>query len=153
MSDCFNCGGVGYIGPNAAVIDDFVVGCVICPVCNGSGKANYRIFDSGGGNMFHLTLAEQERLDIVQEECAEVIQAISKIKRHGFESGHPDGSTTNRQDLEKELGQLDLAVWMLVKEKDVSEDKILEGFNQKVDSIPPYLHHNKHLFTEKPSYD
>ena len=33
-----------------------------------------------------LTEAEQERLVILAEECAEVIQVVAKIQRHGFNS-------------------------------------------------------------------
>ena len=36
-----------------------------------------------------LTNAQKERLDLLQEECAEIIQAVSKIKRFGFEGKHP----------------------------------------------------------------
>lgn len=43
---------------------------------------------------------------ITQEECAEVIQAISKVFRFGLEQVHPDTKVTNREQLECELGQL-----------------------------------------------
>ena len=55
-----------------------------------------------------LTPAEAERLAMLAEECAEVIQIVAKIQRHGYESFHPnDPSTTNRMLLKKEL--IDLA--------------------------------------------
>lgn len=52
-----------------------------------------------------LSPAQAERLDILAEECAEVIQSIMKIKRHGFESCSPYGHSqeTNRQALVREL--------------------------------------------------
>ena len=37
-----------------------------------------------------LTPAEDERLAMLAEECAEVIQIVSKIQRHGYDSWHPD---------------------------------------------------------------
>jgi NTP pyrophosphatase (non-canonical NTP hydrolase) len=49
---------------------------------------------------------ETEILDITQEECAEVIQAISKIRRFGWLSKHPASNQTNRQHLEEEVGDL-----------------------------------------------
>ena len=49
---------------------------------------------------------QNEVLDITQEECAEVIQAISKIRRFGWLSKHPTSSQTNRQHLEEEVGDL-----------------------------------------------
>ena len=42
-------------------------------------------------------------LDKLQEECAEVIQAVSKIRRFGPLNHHPDRATTNLQELIGEL--------------------------------------------------
>ena len=42
-------------------------------------------------------------LDKLQEEAAEVIQAVSKIRRFGDNSTHPDRTTTNHQELISEL--------------------------------------------------
>ena len=39
----------------------------------------------------------------LQEEAAEVIQAVSKINRFGEQSNHPDRTTTNKQELIGEL--------------------------------------------------
>ena len=39
----------------------------------------------------------------LQEEAAEVIQAVSKINRFGESGRHPDRSTTNKQELVAEL--------------------------------------------------
>jgi NTP pyrophosphatase (non-canonical NTP hydrolase) len=39
----------------------------------------------------------------LQEEAAEVIQAVSKINRFGETSNHPDRTTTNKQELIAEL--------------------------------------------------
>lgn len=52
-----------------------------------------------------LTPAEDERLAMLAEECAEVIQIISKIQRHGYESWHPDDprEMTNRVMLRREI--------------------------------------------------
>ena len=42
-------------------------------------------------------------LDKLQEEAAEIIQAVSKIRRFGESSHHPDRTTTNKQDFTNEL--------------------------------------------------
>lgn len=47
---------------------------------------------------------KDEVLNISQEECAEVIQAISKIKRFGLDSVY-DGKT-NKEHLEDEVGDV-----------------------------------------------
>ena len=39
----------------------------------------------------------------LQEEAAEVIQAVSKINRFGEQSRHPDRQTNNKQELVGEL--------------------------------------------------
>lgn len=39
----------------------------------------------------------------LQEEAAEVIQAVSKINRFGPDNRHPDRQTTNKQELVGEI--------------------------------------------------
>jgi len=50
--------------------------------------------------------SDKEILSIAQEECAEVIQSISKIFRFGFDAKHPEKTQDNRQHLEEEIGDL-----------------------------------------------
>jgi phosphoribosyl-ATP pyrophosphohydrolase len=45
-------------------------------------------------------------LDKLQEEAAEVIQAVSKIRRFGENNTHPERKTTNKQDLVIEIEDL-----------------------------------------------
>jgi NTP pyrophosphatase (non-canonical NTP hydrolase) len=42
----------------------------------------------------------------LQEEAAEVIQAVSKVNRFGEANKHPDRQTTNKQELVGELEDL-----------------------------------------------
>jgi NTP pyrophosphatase (non-canonical NTP hydrolase) len=70
-----------------------------------------------------------EVMDITQEECAEVIQAISKIRRFGLEN-HKYGETyTNAQHLEEELGDL-LAMIDLLKSMGIVSDEGLNAAKQ-----------------------
>jgi NTP pyrophosphatase (non-canonical NTP hydrolase) len=55
-------------------------------------------------NRTDITEKQDEVLSISQEECAEVIQAISKIKRFGLISTH--NGETNQEHLEEEVGDL-----------------------------------------------
>lgn len=48
----------------------------------------------------------KEVMDILQEECAEVIQAVSKISRFGIDNVKPGKPKTNRAHLEEELGDM-----------------------------------------------
>ena len=61
---------------------------------------------------------EKEVMDILQEECAEVIQAVSKISRFGLDNLKPGKPKTNREHLEEELGDL-YAMIEILQELDV----------------------------------
>ena len=55
----------------------------------------------------------QYLLDKLQEEAAEVIQAVSKIRRFGPHNHHPQRSETNLQELTGELEDFQAIVWAL----------------------------------------
>lgn len=66
----------------------------------------------------HLQSQTKEVMDILQEECAEVIQAVSKINRFGIDNFKPGKPKTNREHLEEELGDV-LAMIDIMLEKNV----------------------------------
>jgi NTP pyrophosphatase (non-canonical NTP hydrolase) len=49
---------------------------------------------------------QKEIMLIAQEECAEVIQAISKVFRFGMNDVHPTTMKSNKDSLEEEVGDL-----------------------------------------------
>ena len=57
----------------------------------------------------------KEVMDILQEECAEVIQAVSKISRFGIDNFKPGKTKTNREHLEEELGDMIAMICILEK--------------------------------------
>ena len=67
-----------------------------------------------------LTEAQEELLDILAEEAAEVIQAVQKIKRFGYASTAPDSTISNRVRLEEELGDLEHLKQRLVEAGELS---------------------------------
>ena len=67
-----------------------------------------------------MTPQQREILLIAQEECAEVIQAISKIFRFGIDAEYLE--RTNRQRLEDEVGDL-LCMIDLMKKFDLINDE------------------------------
>lgn len=74
----------------------------------------------------------KEVMDILQEECAEVIQAASKIFRFGFESCYPtEDSPTTKECLTMELGQLLCMVALLVDQKVVDETELMNYMELK----------------------
>jgi NTP pyrophosphatase (non-canonical NTP hydrolase) len=64
------------------------------------------------------TTAKAERkineiLDILQEECAEVIQAISKCRRFGINEQNLKTGRTQKEELVQELGDVSLLIELL----------------------------------------
>lgn len=57
----------------------------------------------------------KEVMDILQEEAAEVIQAVSKISRFGIDNFKPGKPKTNREHLEEELGDTLAMIDILVE--------------------------------------
>jgi len=49
---------------------------------------------------------ENEILNILQEECAEVIQTVSKCRRFGMDERHIKDGGTNRERLTEEIGDV-----------------------------------------------
>lgn len=68
---------------------------------------------------------EREVMNILSEECAEVIQAISKCHRFGLNNFKPGKPKTNLEHLEEELGDL-LAMIDILKEMAVIDQRALD---------------------------
>jgi NTP pyrophosphatase (non-canonical NTP hydrolase) len=63
----------------------------------------------------------EEILDILQEECAEVIQSVSKCRRFGMDNRYLNGAGTQRDELVKEIGDV-VAMVELLKQHGVVTD-------------------------------
>ena len=89
-----------------------------------------------------LTPKENEALALLMEECAEVIQIIGKIQRHGLESCHPENlSITNRDLLEREIGHV-LCAEEILRKCDVTRERdVQDSYVRKCESVGKYLHH------------
>jgi NTP pyrophosphatase (non-canonical NTP hydrolase) len=66
----------------------------------------------------------KEILLIMQEECAEVTQAISKCFRFGLDNHKPGKPKTNKEHLEEELGDLVAMITLLEMNGIVSQHTI-----------------------------
>lgn len=91
----------------------------------------------------NLTEAEAERLAILAEECAEVIQQVCKIQRHGFNNDWLKQRLmpSNRDRLEEEVGHLKNAINVMLEAGDMSYSCIGAALEAKQGTIAPYLHH------------
>lgn len=75
-------------------------------------------------------------LQILQEECAEVIQATSKVFRFGFESSHPDTPhKTNTDHLEEELGDVLAMIDLLSMHKVIDLNNLLVYKHAKIEKL------------------
>ena len=66
----------------------------------------------------------KEILDITQEECAEVVVAVSKISRFGIDNLKPGKPKTNREHLEEEVGDLLAMVDLMIEHNIIDTDSI-----------------------------
>ena len=108
------------------------------------------------GNMLihfnELMPAELERLALVNEECSEVQQIISKIIRHGYESCRPDDmTTTNRDLLAEEIGHVLATIDLMLNANDLLRRRVEASREAKPVKMAQYLHHNKP--TRQPARD
>lgn len=69
----------------------------------------------------------QEAMDILQEECAEAIVEVSKVRRFGFDETHYKSGISHRTHLAMELGDV-LAMIDILVEQGVVERQMLENF-------------------------
>lgn len=85
-----------------------------------------------------LNEKEHETLLILQEECSEVIQAISKVFRFGKDNFKPGKPKTNQEHLEIEIGDL-LAMLVLLHEQGIiREDVIEQAMNDKFEKLKKF---------------
>ncbi len=75
---------------------------------------------------------EKEILDITQEECAEVIVAISKISRFGLDNIKPGKPKTNREHLAEELGDLQAMIDLCIKFGLVGSEQVSIAADNKI---------------------
>ena len=73
--------------------------------------------------------AEKEIMAITQEECAEVIQAISKVFRFGIDNSH--NGVTNREHLTTELGDLHCMIELMVESNLIDRKELLNASGNK----------------------
>lgn len=91
-----------------------------------------------------LTPGEAERLALLLEELGETQQVIGKILRFGYER-HGNGPHVykNRKDLEREIAHVLLAINIMIKKGDLSEDRIHHERQLKMISIGKWLNHQE----------
>ena len=69
---------------------------------------------------------------ITQEECSEVVQAISKVFRFSLNHPHPETGVTNKEHLETEIGQLKCMLDLLSNKWDLDRNAIGRAYDMKL---------------------
>jgi NTP pyrophosphatase (non-canonical NTP hydrolase) len=77
----------------------------------------------------------KEVMDILQEECAEVIQAVSKISRFGLDNSKPGIDKTNREHLEEELGDMQAMIDILIEKEIVNRASVDLAKRAKIEKL------------------
>ena len=78
---------------------------------------------------------EREILLIAQEECAEVIQAVSKCFRFGLDNIKPGKPLTNRQHLAEELGDLQAMIDLCIQFNLVGSEQVSIAADNKISKL------------------
>ena len=78
---------------------------------------------------------EREVMNILSEECAEVIQAISKCHRFGLDNLKPGKPKTNCEHLEEELGDLLAMVDILIDMQVVNMNNLESAKLAKIEKL------------------
>jgi NTP pyrophosphatase (non-canonical NTP hydrolase) len=78
---------------------------------------------------------EREVMNILSEECAEVIQAVSKCHRFGLDNLKPGKPKTNCEHLEEELGDLLAMIDILLDMQVISSASLESAKIAKIEKL------------------
>lgn len=90
----------------------------------------------------------QNVMSLLTEECAEVIQAVSKINRFGLNNSW--NGVTNKESLITEIGDVIAIVRILIDETDIniSREDIEKAVDKKIQKLEEFLPHELIYDTE-----
>jgi NTP pyrophosphatase (non-canonical NTP hydrolase) len=77
-----------------------------------------------------MNIKETEIILIAQEECAEVIQAISKVNRFGIDGIH--NGKSNRDHLEEEIGDLMCMFELMIEYGIIQKESVDNAKERKI---------------------
>ena len=85
--------------------------------------------------MIILEPRRDEILNILQEECVEVVQAVCKVRRFGFDNHHPANEQDNREHLAEELGDLLCMIELLIADGVVTQEELDHAKHMKIEKL------------------
>lgn len=102
-----------------------------------------------------LSPSELERLAVLSGELNEAAGVVAKILRYGYEASNPfdPSGETNREALERELGDVANGIRMLCVAGDLAADRITAWAAEKQQTIGKWLHHQSDVVVyQEPQY-
>jgi hypothetical protein len=79
-----------------------------------------------------------ECLGILQEECAETIVVISKIRRFGLDTLYQDTQFTKREHLVQEVGDMLCLINMLIRNNILNEEQLKTATSLKLEKLKKF---------------
>ena len=79
-----------------------------------------------------------EALVVLAEECAEVIQAVTKIQRFGMETVNPLNNISNIESLTTECGDLSAMLLLIRRMGIIDQDPMLRAAEAKMEKLKIY---------------
>jgi NTP pyrophosphatase (non-canonical NTP hydrolase) len=76
----------------------------------------------------------QEILDILQEECGELVVSASKVRRFGLDNSYKDGGT-QRDHLTQEAGDVALMIDLLIEHGVFTQGQLNLAKQRKADKL------------------
>jgi len=76
-----------------------------------------------------------EILNILQEECAEVIQMVSKCRRFGIDNIHIKSEMPNRDKLTEEIGDMLAMVELLIENNVINAEELAGARVAKIEKL------------------
>jgi len=95
---------------------------------------------------------QAERMACLIEEAGEVLQAVGKVQRHGWESQDPTQAgqlPDNRESMERELGNLVAAVLLMARAGDIDPYAVLAAAKAKLETVQEWLHCRTNVWLAK----
>ena len=84
-----------------------------------------------------------QNLEILAEECAEVIQMKSKITRFGIDDYHPKNKMPNREAFEQEIGDVLAMIEILIGNGILTKKGLADAKQRKLDKLGKWYSYEK----------
>ena len=83
---------------------------------------------------------QEEILNILQEECAELIQMVSKCRRFGIDQQHLKADKPNRTKLTEEIGDVLAMINLCISYNIVDQTQVIVAQEDKFKKLKQWSH-------------